>query len=516
MQQIDSKTKLYDRLFYAVLAIGFLIVLSTYKDYGITWDQAAQYDYGVAVYNYYLTFFNDKTALTLGPNLYLYGGFVDFWSTVGTKLLTFMDPFEWRALYTALWGLLGWFFFFRWAKLLTDSKIAFYCLLVLILTPTYWGHSFINSKDMPFAVAFLASFYFLNKNLLSNNPSLKDWLYWGAATGVLLSIRIGGALVVFYSLLFILYNFKIQRKQKLSSFNWKAYFSALLLAYVIMLIFWPWAQQSPLVHPIEALLKISRFNWSGKVLFMGSMVAGKEVPFYYLPVYFGVKLPIIYHLGVFSFCYLLFKKIKFPDNFKSSTSYLLFAVLFPLIFVILSGSTIYDGIRHFIFLIPFLCLIAGVSIYLIAHTCSKIKFAKLSYLIWAVVLLLPLPAMIHLHPNQYVYYNELFGSLPAAKGNFELDYWGNSFKETVTLLNKKVEHYENNGEPFKVAVCGHPISTVRFFSKRLKWHGNINGARFYIVYSRNLNCPKFKGKRRVIQNIRQGVVLSEVYDLREI
>ena len=36
MQQIDSKTKLYDRLFYAVLAIGFLIVLSTYKDYGIT------------------------------------------------------------------------------------------------------------------------------------------------------------------------------------------------------------------------------------------------------------------------------------------------------------------------------------------------------------------------------------------------------------------------------------------------------------------------------------------------
>ena len=45
-------------------------------------------------------------------------------------------------------------------------------------------------------------------------------------------------------------------------------------------------------------------------------------------------------------------------------------------------------------------------------------------------------ASIKLHPYQYIYYNSLVGGVNGAARQYELDYWGTSFKEAAEYLNR--------------------------------------------------------------------------------
>jgi len=46
-----------------VVLVGVVLVLSTFRDYGVTWDEDVTNWYGNFVLDYYLSFFGDKTAL---------------------------------------------------------------------------------------------------------------------------------------------------------------------------------------------------------------------------------------------------------------------------------------------------------------------------------------------------------------------------------------------------------------------------------------------------------------------
>jgi hypothetical protein len=39
--------------------------------------------------------------------------------------------------------------------------------------------------------------------------------------------------------------------------------------------------------------------------------------------------------------------------------------------------------------------------------------------------------MFNLYPYEYLYFNEAIGGLKGARNNFELDYWGQTYKEAV-------------------------------------------------------------------------------------
>ena len=45
-------------------------------------------------------------------------------------------------------------------------------------------------------------------------------------------------------------------------------------------------------------------------------------------------------------------------------------------------------------------------------------------------------ATIKLHPYQYIYYNSLVGGVNGAARQYELDYWGTSFKEAAEYINQ--------------------------------------------------------------------------------
>jgi hypothetical protein len=71
-----------------------------------------------------------------------------------------------------------------------------------------------------------------------------------------------------------------------------------LLALVGGCVFWPWAQEQPLTRPFEAFFMASGFNWGNPSLFMGQAVGGGAVPWYYLPTWLAITVPIVVLAGM--------------------------------------------------------------------------------------------------------------------------------------------------------------------------------------------------------------------------
>src|ERR1700728_2394151 len=90
---------------HAVLGITAIIILFTFRHYGITWDEELQSQYGLAIVDYYASFFADRRFAEI-YNLFLYGGMFDGIASVVDSYTPF-SVYETRHLVNALFGLFG-------------------------------------------------------------------------------------------------------------------------------------------------------------------------------------------------------------------------------------------------------------------------------------------------------------------------------------------------------------------------------------------------------------------------
>jgi len=72
----SDKEAFWARLSFGVVALGTLLVLLTFRDYGVTWDEDVHNWYGNFVLDYYLSLFDDRSALHW-CDLYNYGAVFD-------------------------------------------------------------------------------------------------------------------------------------------------------------------------------------------------------------------------------------------------------------------------------------------------------------------------------------------------------------------------------------------------------------------------------------------------------
>lgn len=250
-----------------------------------------------------------------------------------------------------------------------------------------------------------------------------------------------------------------------------------------MLIWWPYAQISPIANPIEAIRANAKFSdWPFTVLYAGNFIRSFEPPWHYLPTWFAITLPEFYGialggaLGALIFEALAGvtgqkkgrKKTKLKAKptvnadleLQSKTGFLWFAILFPILTAIGMGSILYDGNRHFLFVIPPLAVLAGCALAWlwdragVAPYQAKVAVSALA----GISALLTVHDMIALHPYQSTYFNRVFGGLKAAAGRYETDYWGASHQEGIRWL---AENYLL-GRPdasIRVANTSHPAQT---------------------------------------------------------
>ncbi len=199
MLQDTSKT-----LFYALIALYGILILSTFHQYGITIDEPPQVAYGQAVFDWYFgqdkadDFFRKITQI----DLELYGVLFNLVAYCASKLLPF-DLYDTHHLINAIAGLLGVVAVYKIGTTLGTSSTGLLAAILLLLIPRYYGHAFNNPKDIPFAICYAWSLYHLIRGL-SEIPHLswKRIIFTGLSIGLTLSTRIGGLILFGYLGLF--------------------------------------------------------------------------------------------------------------------------------------------------------------------------------------------------------------------------------------------------------------------------------------------------------------------------
>jgi len=177
----------------------------------------------------------------------------------------------------------------------------------------------------------------------------------------------------------------------------------------------------------------------------------------------------------------------------------------------------YNGIRHFVFVLPPLAVAGGLAAAFIAERAVRLDRAAsaAAAVIFLAGIALPAIGMARLHPYEYVYFNALAGGVRAAQGRFMLDYWGLAFKQAGEALRLKLDargEAPPAGRQWKIAVCGpHPPAQVAL-GDAFEPTWDVNGADFALMlgafYCATLDAPL------LVEVERDGVTFARGYDIR--
>jgi hypothetical protein len=444
-----SQDRLYQRLSIVLFAVLSFVVLLTFRDYGVSWDEQLQSGMGENVLRYFTSHFHDRTALDMG-DLNNYGGFFEVMGAIATRVLPF-GLYESRHLLTAICGVLGILAVWKIGRFLAGPGAAFWAATLLTLYPPYYGHMFINSKDIPFAALYAWSLYYLIRMLRElPNVAWKTAGKFAVASGLTMAIRVGGLIVVCYLVLFtgIWFVYSLFFQKETIRYNASFLFRKFafipvvaVAAYAIMLAFWPYGSSKPFVRPFTAL------HWL-------SHVTANVSEWDYIPRHLAFKLPeIVLLFIVVGVCIGLREllRLRTSSSFQMRIPYLLlvFSALFPVGYAIYVGPYLYDEIRHFLFIIPPLICIAALALnWTLERLLTKRIVGRFALAALVVYLILQVRIMWMLHPYEYTYFNRLIGGIDgASKNGYEAEYWTTSYKEGVEKLQRYL--LERDGAAFE-------------------------------------------------------------------
>jgi hypothetical protein len=522
----EPQSRWPDRLAWAVLALVAVVAALTFRDYGLGWDDYTHSQYGELLLALYTSGLRDTRALSF-VNLYLYGGGFDMAAALLAKILPF-DLFETRRLAGAAVGLIGLFLTWRIGRRAGGPQAGALALILLATCPLYYGHMFINPKDAPFAVA-MAVFLLGLVRLLEEypRPSATTLGIVGLGFGLSIGSRIMAGFGVIVAVLSIGLLMLIESRYRgpraaLVSLRrlLLALMPAAVLAYAVMGLVWPWGVAHPL-NPLRAIEVFSHFfekPWHE--LYGGERITPPDMPRSYVPVLMGLKLPEIFSLlagaGLAGALVAACRSALTPRTRAVLLALALAAVL-PVAVTVMARPAMYNGIRHFVFVLPPLAVTGGLAGAWIAGHAARVGplASRVLAVVFAAGVALPVIGMVRLHPFEYAAYNQLIGAVRGAEPLYMLDYWGLAFKQAGNALRDRLAARGDAppaGRKWKIAVCGpHPPAQIAL-GPTFEPTWDPKGADFALAlgafYCARLDAPILS------EVVRDGVSFARAYDLR--
>ena len=531
LRQLAEADRIWDRLSAAVLIAVAVLVFLTFTDYGVTWDEDVHNWYGVFALDYYLSLFADQRALHW-LNLYNYGAAFDMIAAALNRFSP-LGIYETRHLLNGMFGILGLMGCRKLGRVLGGTRAGFIALVFLLLTPNYYGQMFNNPKDIPFAVGGVWALYYMVRILPSlPRPPLRLLVKLGLAIGLALGVRVGGLLFLCYlGLLLVssaIWQAAIARQAVIAvAAGWTSLWRVLLpvtaVAFPVMMLFWPWGQQEPIQHSLRALAFFSHDSFPFYTLFDGRFLPASDLPWDYLPTYILLALPelilvMLIAAAPVALLWLLRRDLMHRREAVLGLFLLGFAIVFPVVYAIAIKAVLFDGMRHFIFVLPPIAAAAALAGDRALSRLSDMPYRQAVYAALGLYGIAHIGTMVMLHPDQYVYYNAFVGGVEGAQRKFKLDYWANSYAEAVRGLEAYLNaEYGADFEEreFTVAVCGPPISARYFFPSNFRLIHQPSKADFFIAFTKD-NCDRSLTGTPVYRVERMGALLSVVLDRREI
>lgn len=410
--------------------------------------------------------------------------------------------------------------------ILCGWEYAWFAPIVLALFPRFWGHSFFNPKDIPFASLFTLSTYagaHLLNHYHKNQPELKlefnqthfFSILYGILAGMLTSVRIGGFLMMFF--IFIAH-VGITLGQGVSNVK-NLYKYA--ICYILMFLSWaatvtilqPASWSNPLGWFLETIGYLSKHPLPIKTLFNGIEYPIQDIPWYFTSQWLLMTIPVIFQIFFLVGLGLLATKYKQFSSLQQSCSLLILLQIFGLpIIAIIKQASGYDDMRHFMFVLPGIAIIATAALiwlYQAVAIKKPVQIAGLAFIV--IVFTAIILEMIQLHPYQYIYFNRLSGGLAAAPNRYEIDYWGLGMREGMEWINKNADPKDTvlvGGFLYSANIFADPNLTV-IKSEEAEKKG-ISKPFYYLPWGR-WGFPKEFPECPVVHKVeRQGVALTIV------
>ena len=448
-------------LLVLLLATYLAVFIATISDYGITWDSALGELY---LGDKYLHFFQtlDPAGLDFDVDdvpVHRRADHPDFFATAGfarknpehvwglgptlsalTKYvfytrLALLDPVDAHHLagglqMTVLLAVIAVFarrHFGFWPAVIAGSSLA--------LHPRLWAHAHNNPKDVPLVVLFSLAAITLYSGVARRRPRriVAAAILWGAALAAKASALVVPLLAAPAVLGALRGRPATEPPPESHGSRWSvaAALAAMpLIAFATALALWPYlATDFPrhLMQHVQWLLTRSTGgspNWTTDAV--GNLLITTPIP--------------ILAMAAVGFVALAGRWRRRPDERGLHLMILAWLAL-PILRVSVPHSRDYDGIRHWMEVLPALAVLAGLGGGLLID-CNR----------WAgrwrggvaVVLLLgafgPILAwnVLH-HPDQLLYFNAVTGGLAGARerGNPDAnDYWGSSYRRGLAWINE--------------------------------------------------------------------------------
>ena len=326
-------------------------------------------------------------------------------------------------------GLLAW-------RMFDNRWIALLALLLFLLHPRLYAHSFFNSKDLPFAVVFIIALYLTHRAFRRDTAGA--FVLLGVVVGLAANMRPFALLLLPAVLVMRGLDWRpasgIRRRILLTAGSFAA--AALLAIYASQPFYW----ENPLRF-IDGIQTLSRHPTLVDNLFQGQIVWSDAVPADYIPVWFGITAPPgTLLLGAAGILAVLWRGWQTPGRIlrKGELRFLFLTLgcfILPVAAVIVLQSHIYNGWRQMYFLWGPFCLLAAAGMHYIWKTgrgkrgrgkrglSLTLRIAGCG--LAAAGLGGALYAMVSLHPHQQIYFNLLaHRSAPGELGRqYDTDYW---------------------------------------------------------------------------------------------
>jgi hypothetical protein len=524
---LQSPARLADMAATAVLVAIVAVVLRTFRDYGLGWDDYAHSQYGDLLLALYGSGFADTGALSF-VNLYMYGGGFDLLAALAAKVLPF-DLFETRRLVGGLVGVIGLIATWRLGRRLGGPLAGLLALALLAVSPLYYGHMFMNPKDAPFAVAMAILLLGLVRACEEfPRPQPTTVALFGVGVGMTIGTRVIGGMAAFYAAaglaLILVGEWRTlgagEALRRMRNFL-LVLAPGLALAYVVMGLLWPWSVLEPL-NPLRAIAYFSHFfekPW--KEMFDGMLVLVPDMPRTYVPTLFALKEPeivLVLGLGGIAGAVVAAFRRDLPLPRRAALLVLVAAATLPVAITVVTRPAMYNGIRHFVFVLPPAAVLAGLAAsFVISHLQQR---GRAALAVGAAVLIAataaPAIEMIRLHPYQYTHFNHIAGGVRGAGDLYMLDYWGLAFKQAAQELRAKLiarRDVPRDHSRWRVAVCGPTRPAAVELGRDFEATGETKGADFALVlgafYCAELTAPV------LVEIEREGVIYARVYDIRQ-
>ncbi len=338
-----------------------------------------------------------------------------------------------RHMLTHLFFLVGGVFCYLLVYRIFNSRVlALAGMVLFVLHPRLYAHSFFNSKDIPFLVMFMVSLYLTHRAF--RRDTLGAFLLCGAGVGLLVNLRIM-AIALFAAVLVLCAldaAFARSREERGRALLTGGAFAltAILTYYAALPVLWT----DPVGRFMELVGTLSSHPWTGYNLFRGEwLYAPDGPPFDYVPVWVGITTPpAVLLLALAGAVALAWRGLRRPRavlrNGPSRFGLLLIATtVATVVAVVVLESNVYNGWRHLYFLYAPLLLLAVAGLHQLAGARGRWMRAG-AYALAGAAIAVTVVSMVRVHPYQDNYFNVLVDRTTPERlaSRYDLNYSGQS------------------------------------------------------------------------------------------